>query len=130
MRVNSNPPNTLGYFGFWKNEEKSEGISALFLDDDDEKKASGKPKFEIRNEDGYIRKYVVKANGDKILVMETKQQENPDGTVQNESGDLIDMAHDMLMKQLEFSDVNLPKFDKNVSSWERENNIFKYKTGI
>jgi len=129
MRINSNPPNTLGYFIFGKNEEKNQGISSLFLDDD-EKKTSGKPKFEIRNEDGYIRKYVVKANGDEILVMETKQKENPDGTVQNETGDLKDMANDMLMKLLELSDGNLPKFDKNVSSWERENNIFKYKTGI
>ena len=129
MRINLNPPNTLGYFTFGKNEEKNQGISSLFLDDD-EKKTSGKPKFEIRNEDGYIRKYVVKANGDEILVMETKQKENPDGTVQNETGDIKDMATDMLMKQLELSDSNLPKFDKNVSSWERENNIFKYKTGI
>lgn len=129
MRINSNPPNTLGYFTFGKNEEKNDGISSLFLDDD-EKKTSGKPKFEIRNEDGYIRKYVVKANGDKILVMETKQKENPDGTAQNETGDLNDMATDMLMKQFELSEGNLSKFDKNVSSWERENNIFKYKTGI
>lgn len=129
MRINSNPPNTLGYFTLGKNEEKNDGISSLFLDDD-EKKISGKPKFEIRNEEGYIRKYVVKANGDKILVMETKQKENPDGTVQNQTGDLNDMATDMLMKQFELSDGNLSKLDKNVSSWERENNIFKYKTGI
>lgn len=129
MRINSNSPNILRYFTFGKNEEKSEGISALFLDDD-EKKANEKPKFEIRNEDGYIRKYVVKANGDKILVMETKQKENPDGSVQNGTGDLDDMANDMLLKQLELSDENLSKFDKNVLSWERENNIFKYKTGI
>ena len=129
MRINSNPPNTLGYLTFGKNEEKNEGISSLFLDDD-EKKTSGKPRFEIRNEDGYIRKYVVKANGDKILVMETKQMENPAGTVQNKTGDLNNMANDMLMKQLELSDGNLSKFDKNVSSWERENNIVKYKTGI
>ena len=129
MRVQSNIPNVLGYFSLTKNEEKNEGISALFSDEDD-KKSSGKPRFEVRNEGGYIRKYVVKANGDKILVMETKQKENPDGTIENESGDVLAMAHDMLIKQLELADDHLTKQIKNVSSWERENSIFKYKTGI
>ena len=129
MRVQSNIPNVLGYFSLTKNEEKNEGISALFSDEDD-KKSSGKPRFEVRNEGGYIRKYVVKANGDKILVMETKQKENPDGTIENESGDVLAMVHDMLIKQLELADDHLTKQIKNVSSWERENSIFKYKTGI
>lgn len=129
MKIQSNTPNVLGYFSLAKNEEKNEGISTLFLDEDD-KKSSGKPRFEVRNEGGYIRKYVVKANGDKILVMETKQKENPDGTIENESGDVLAMAHDMLIKQLELADDHLTKQIKNVSSWERENSIFKYKTGI
>ena len=129
MKIQSNTPNVLGYFSLAKNEEKNEGISTLFLDEDD-KKSSGKPRFEVRNEGGYIRKYVVKANGDKILVMETKQKENPDGTVKNESGDVVDMAHDMLMKQLELSNEHLTKLDRNVSAWEKESSVFKYKTGI
>ena len=129
MKIQSNTPNVLGYFSLAKNEEKNEGISTLFLDEDD-KKSSGKPRFEVRNEGGYIRKYVVKANGDKILVMETKQKENPDGTIKNESGDVVDMAHDMLMKQLELSNEHLTKLDRNVSAWEKESSVFKYKTGI
>lgn len=32
-----------------------------------------------------------------------KQKENPDGTMENESGNLVDMSHDKLMKQLEQS---------------------------
>ena len=129
MRINSNPPNTLGYFTFGKNEEKNEGLSALFLNEDDEK-ANSKPKFVVRHENGYIRKYVVKANGDEMLVMETKQKENPDGTLQNESGDLKDMASDMLMKQLETSSGFQKQDEKSMSVWDKENSIFKYKTGI
>lgn len=129
MKIQSNTPNVLGYFSLAKNEEKNEGISALFLNEDD-KKSGGKPRFEVRNEGGYIRKYVVKANGDKILIMETKQKENSDGTVENESGDVKDMAYDMLMKQLDVADEQLNKQDKSISAWERDNSLFKYKTGI
>lgn len=132
VRIQSNPiPNTFGYFGTQneKNTGKNEGILSLFLDED-ENKTNGKPRFEIRHEGGYIRKYVVKANGDETLVMETKQKENPDGTVQNESGDLKDMASDMLMKQLEISSDFQNQDGKSMSVWDKENSIFKYKTGI
>lgn len=130
VRIQSNPtPNTFGYFGTEKNTGKNEGILSLFLNED-ENKTNSKPRFEVRIEGGYIRKYVVKANGDKVLIMETKQKENPDGTVENESGDLIDMANDMLMKQLEISSDFQKKDKHNVSVWEKENSIFKYKTGI
>ncbi|WP_194841209.1 hypothetical protein [Sporosarcina cascadiensis] len=130
MRIQSSlGSNNLGYVGRKHDKEQNEGISHLFLDEE-EKKTSGKPRFEVRNEGGYIRKYVVKANGDKILVMETKQKENPDGTVENESGDPVDIAHDLLMKQLEvFSDHQKEK-NPYMSSWETENSITKYKTGI
>ena len=127
MRIQSNPPNIFGSVVMGKNEEKNEGISALFLDEDD-KKANNKPKFEVRHENGYIRKYIVKANGDKMLIMETKQTENQQGTSE-ESGDLVDMAQNMLMNQLELS-ANPQKHDRDISAWEKENKIFKYKTGI
>lgn len=127
MRIQSNPPNIFGSVAMGKNEEKNEGISALFLEEDD-KKSNNKPKFEVRHENGYIRKYIVKANGDKMLIMETKQTENQQGTSE-ESGDLVDMAQNMLMNQLELS-ANPQKHDRDMSTWEKENKIFKYKTGI
>lgn len=76
---------TMGYIKTLKNEKpEGQNMSQLFLDED--KKKNGKPRFEVRNEGGYIRKYIVKANGDKILIMETKQKEKPGGTVEKETG--------------------------------------------
>lgn len=121
--------NAVGYIKTLKNKEpESQNIPQLFLDDEDKK--NGKPRLEVRTEGGYIRKYVVKANGDKILIMETKQKENPDGTVENESGDLIDMAHVLLMKQLEQSPNPQIQENKFIATWEKESGLKKYKTGI
>ena len=97
---------------------------------DEEDKKNNKPRFEVRNEGGYIRKYIVKANGDKILIMETKQTQAQEGMQANETGDLIDIAHDMLMKQLEKSSNPLHQEKKTMAAWEKENGIAKYKTGI
>lgn len=127
--MNIQSTNAMGYIKTLKNKEpESQNISQLFLDD--ENKKSGKPRLEVRTEGGYIRKYIVKANGDKILIMETKQKENPDGTVENESGDLIDMAHDLLMKQLEESPNPQMQESKVIATWEKESGLKKYKTGI
>ena len=127
MRIQSTNTATMGYIKLLKNEEaKAQNISHLMLDEDELK--NNKPKFVVRNEGGYIRKYVVKASGDEILIMETKQKENPDGTVENESGNLVDMAHDKLMKQLELSSD--PQKRETKATWERESGITKYKTGI
>lgn len=129
MKVQSSNTATMGYIKTPKSEEAEEqNLSHLMLDEDELK--DNKAKFVVRNEGGYIRKYVVKANGDVILVMETKQQENPDGTVENESGNLVDMAHDKLMKQLELlSDPQ--KLEKETkATWEKDSGITKYKTGI
>lgn len=129
MKVQSTNATTMGYVKTLKNEEAEEqNLSHLMLDEEDKK--NGKPRFEVRNEGGYIRKYVVKANGDKILIMETKQKENPDGSVENESGDLVDMAHDMLMKQLELISDPQMQEKKAIAAWEKESGITKYKTGI
>lgn len=126
------PSQGLVSFGYVK-EALNKGLSEEFfssLKDEDEKKASGKPRFEVKSEGGYIRKYVVKANGDKILVMETKQTMNPDGTRAGESGDLVDMAYDLMMNQLEFSSDIQKRGKQNGSVWETENGLFKYKNGI
>lgn len=129
MKIQSSNIATMGYIKMLKNEEAQEqSLSHLMLDEDELK--NNKPKFVVRNEGGYIRKYVVKANGDEILVMETKQQGNPDGTGENELGNLIDMAHDKLMKQLELSSNPQMREREMKATWEKESGITKYRTGI
>jgi len=119
----------MGYIKTLKNEEaKGQNLLHLMLDEDELK--NNKARFEIRNEGGYIRKYVVKANGDRILIMETKQTKAQDGMQSNETGDLIDIAHDMLMKQLEKSANPLQQEKKPMAAWKKESGITKYKTGI
>lgn len=101
------------------------GIKNIHKDkDEDENEKNIKPKFETRYEDGYIRTYLVKSNGQKLvrlLVREVKQtQEN-----MKESIDL----EDMLIQELEKLS-NPKKYEQNTSIFKKEKNIFKYKTGI
>ncbi|MFJ7953945.1 hypothetical protein ACIQZG_20805 [Lysinibacillus sp. NPDC096418] len=101
------------------------GIKNIHKDKDkDENEEKIKPKFETRYEDGYIRTYLVKSNGQKLvrlLVREVKQtQEN-----MKESIDL----EDMLIQELEKLS-NPKKYEQNTSIFEKEKIIFKYKTGI
>jgi hypothetical protein len=129
VRIQSMNTLAIGYVKTLKNvEAKGQNLSHLMLDEDELK--NNKPRFEIRNEGGYIRKYVVKANGDKILIMETKQTQAQEGMQSNETGDLIDIAHDMLMKQLEKSSDPLQQEKKTMAVWKKESGITKYKTGI
>ncbi|HJF33753.1 MAG TPA: hypothetical protein K8V56_18460 [Sporosarcina psychrophila] len=119
----------MGYFKTLKYKEANEqNISQLMLDEDDKK--TNRPRFEVRNEGGYIRKYIVKANGDKILIMETKQTIAQEGMQSNESGNLIDIAHDMLVKQHEKSSDLQIQEKQTMAAWVKENGISKYKTGI
>ncbi len=108
---------------------KSESLLDLFgikniHKDKDENEKNIKPKLETRYEDGYIRTYLVKSNGQKLvrlLVKEVKQtQEN-----MKESIDL----EDMLIQELEKLS-NPKKYEQNTSIFEKEKNIYKYKTGI
>jgi len=101
------------------------GIENIHKDkDEDENEKNIKPKFETRYEDGYIRTYLVKSDGQKLvrlLVREVKQtQEN-----MKESIDL----EDMLIQELEKLS-NPKKYEQNTSIFEKEKNISKYKTGI
>lgn len=120
---------SMGYVNTLKKEEiQEQTISHLFLDEHEKK--NNKPRFEVRNEGGYIRKYVVKANGDKILIMETKQTQAQEGMQSNETGDLIDIAHDMLMKQLEKSSNPQQQEKQTKAAWDKANGILKYQTGV
>lgn len=112
-------------------ETKGENFFAgLFLDEDEENK-NNKPKLEVRIENGYVCKYVVKPNGEEKLIMKFKQPPNMEG-IESESGSLTDIALDMLMKQLDKptpAKLNMQD-NHNVSNWEREKGIFKYQTSI
>ncbi|MFJ3390520.1 hypothetical protein ACQKII_06540 [Lysinibacillus sp. NPDC048646] len=124
--------NTLNYLKTEVNKNiKNESLLDLFGikninkdKDEDENEKNIKPKFETRYEDGYIRTYLVKSNGQKLvrlLVREVKQtQEN-----MKESIDL----EDMLIQELEKLS-NPKKYEQNTSIFEKEKNISKYKTGI
>ncbi|MEK3934437.1 hypothetical protein MKY41_03885 [Sporosarcina sp. FSL W7-1349] len=68
----------------------------------------------------------MKANGDKILVMETKQTEAQKRMQTNETGNVIDMAHDLLMKQLELTSDS----KKPLTVQERKKGMAAYQTGI
>lgn len=129
MRIQPTNTVTMGYVKTLKNEEaKEQNLLHLMLVVDELK--NNKPRFEVRNEGGYIRKYVVKANGDKILIMETKQTQAQEGMQSNETGELIDIAHDMLMKQLEKSSNPQKQERQMIAAWEKESGIAKYTTGI
>jgi len=120
--------NTLNYLKTEVNKNiKNESLLDLFgikniHKDEDEKNI--KPKLETRYEDGYIRTYLVKSNGQKlvrVLVKEVKQtKEN-----MKESIDI----EDMLIQELE-KVSNPQKYEQNTSIFEKEKNISKYKTGI
>ncbi|WP_433596405.1 hypothetical protein [Lysinibacillus xylanilyticus] len=117
--------NTLNYLKTEVNKNiKNESLLDLFgieniHKDEDEKNSESK--LEIRYENGYIRKYIVKPNGQRVLIMEVKQtQEN-----MKESGDL----NDILMRQLD--KLSKPqKYEQNTSIVDKEKNISKYKSGI
>ena len=117
--------NTLNFMKTEVNKNiKNECLLDLFGNEnlhkvEDEK--NNKSKLEIRYENGYIRKYIVKPNGQRVLIMKIKQtQEN-----MKVSGDL----KDMLIQQIEKLS-NPKKYEQHISIFEKEKNISKYKTGI
>lgn len=126
MKIQTN--NTLNYFKTEVNKNiKNESLLDLFgikNKDEDENEKNIKPKFETRYEDGYIRTYLVKSNGQKlvrVLVKEVKQtKENMKESIDTE---------DMLIQELEKLS-NPKKYEQNTSIFEKEKNISKYKTGI
>ncbi|QPQ31069.1 hypothetical protein [Lysinibacillus sp. JNUCC 51] len=117
--------NTLNYLKTEVNKNiKNESLLDLFGIENihkDEEEKNSESKLEIRYENGYIRKYIVKPNGQRVLIMEVKQtQEN-----MKESGDL----NDILMRQLE--KLSKPqKYEQNTSILDKEKNISKYKSCI
>lgn len=81
---------------------------------EDEKKS--KSKIEVRYENGYVRQYLVKPTGQRVLLMETKQ--SPDI---GESTNLQDLFSQPFKKKTS---------DPILSILNAKNNISKYKDGI
>lgn len=98
----------------------------LFLDKNKKSKAT----YEIKKENGYIRHYVTKANGEKVMIKETKlpkSKENEQGT--SEMKDMItEMVMNQLTKVLDKEQVN--KFSKTGLVGQKEKQIEKYITSI
>ncbi|QPQ30667.1 hypothetical protein [Lysinibacillus sp. JNUCC 51] len=123
--------NTLNYLRTEVNKNiKKESLLDLFgiedtHKDENENEKNNKPKLEIRYEDGYIRTYIVKTIGKKLvrlLIREVKQ-------TQENMKNLNDISHDLLLQQLEQLS-NPKKHEQNTSIFENKKNISKYKTGI
>lgn len=98
----------------------------LFLDKNKKSKAT----YEIKKENGYIRHYVTKANGEKIMIKETKlpkSKENEQGT-----GEMKDMIIDMVMNQLTkvLDKEQFNKFSKTGLIGQKEKQLEKYTTSI
>lgn len=121
----------IGYFNTNKKNgaEEEKGVFGLLLGED-EKKEKEEAKFEIRIENGYVRKYIVKPNGRRVLIMQTKQTQ--EDLTENKSGNLVDIAYEKLMKQLD----TLRKAQENgesviaMTEKQKQENISKYKRGI
>lgn len=125
MKVQANINN---YAGTIKKNNMKSLSPDLFLDE--EKKKRGKAKFEIRNENGYIRHYIIKANGEKILVKEVKQQQEL--SCETGRGEFSESLDKKLIEQLT---SKLPPNQRNKEIDEkiigqRETRINKYKAGI
>lgn len=98
----------------------------LFLD----KRKKSKATYEIKKENGYIRHYVTKANGEKLMIKETKlpkSKENEQGT-----GEMKELIMDMVMKQVTkvFDKEQVIKFSKTGVVGQKEKQLEKYATSI
>lgn len=98
----------------------------LFLDINKKSKAT----YEIKKENGYIRHYVTKANGEKIMIKETKlpkSKENEKGT-----GEMKDMITEMVMNQLTkvLDKEQFNKFSKTGLVSQKEEQLEKYSSSI
>lgn len=98
----------------------------LFFD----KNKSSKATYEIKKENGYIRHYVTKANGQKVMIKETKLPK----ANQNEqsSGDMKDKITEMAMNQLTkvLDKEQFNTLSKTGLAGQKEKQLEKYTTSI
>ena len=114
------------YLNSLKKDSSNRLSEDLFL----EKNKKSKATYEIRKENGYIRHYVMKANGEQVMIKETKlpkSKENEQGT-----GEMKDMITDMVMNQLTkvLDKEQFDKFSKTGLVAQKEKQLEKYATSI
>lgn len=99
---------------------------ALFLDKNKKSKAS----YEIKKENGYIRHYVTKANGEKVMIKESKLPKSQDN--EQSAGNVKDIVTEMVMSQLTkpLDNKHFDKFLKTGLAVQKEKQLEKYTTGI
>lgn len=90
MRIQSTNNN---YINTIKKDELNRLSPDLFLDKNKEAKA----KYEIKREDGYIRHYVTKLNGERVMIKETKLPKGQD--TDQSTGEMPDVLIDNLLNQ-------------------------------
>ncbi|WP_313891639.1 hypothetical protein [Psychrobacillus sp.] len=120
---------TSNYIRVLKQDELKKGLpDELFLDK--AKKRNAKAKYEIKTENGYIRHYVTKLNGDRVMVKEVKLRKGQED--KNSSGELVDVVRDALMTQLtqQLDKQNTEKFSQTGWGGQKEKQLEKYQTGI
>ncbi|WGT36990.1 hypothetical protein QH639_14170 [Lysinibacillus sp. 1 U-2021] len=83
-------------------------------EEEDEKK--NKSKIEVRYENGYVRQYLVKPTGQRVLLMETKQS--------------LDIRKSTNLQDLLSQPFKKKTSDPILSILNAKNNISKYKDGI
>ncbi|MCH7323323.1 hypothetical protein LZ480_15715 [Solibacillus sp. MA9] len=114
------------YYNSIKKESSIRLSDALFLDKNKKSEAA----YEIKKENGYIRHYVTKANGEKIMLRETKlpkSNENEQGT-SNVKDMVIEMVMSQLTKTLDKEQFNM--FSKTGLVAQKEKQNKKYITSI
>ncbi|MFJ7368259.1 hypothetical protein ACIQVU_02245 [Lysinibacillus sp. NPDC098008] len=114
------------YLNTLKKDSSNRLSEDLFL----EKNKKSKATYEIRKENGYIRHYVTKANGEKVMIKETKlpkSKENEQGT-----GEMKDIITEMVMNQLTkvLDKEQFDKFSKTGLVAQKEKQLEKYATNI
>ncbi|MFJ6208179.1 hypothetical protein [Lysinibacillus sp. NPDC092081] len=90
MRIQSTNNN---YINTIKKDELNRLSPDLFLDKNKQEKA----KYEIIREDGYIRHYVTKLNGERVMIKETKLPKGQD--TDQSTGEMSDVLIDNLLNQ-------------------------------
>lgn len=117
---------SLNHYSTLKKEGSNRLADALFLAKNKKSKAT----YEIKKENSYIRHYVTKANGEKVIIKETKLPKSKEN--EQCTGDIKDMVTEMMMIQLTKTVDKEPfnKFSKTGLVAQQEKLLEKYATSI
>lgn len=101
-------------------------VDDLFLDQNKKSKA----KYEIRKEKGYIRHYVTKANGETVMIKETKLPKSQEH--EQHHGDMQQQMTELAIKQLTkvLDREHVQQFAKTGLVGLKEKQLEKYTTSI